>query len=52
MSACGGKQTTSESLFRKSFTSFDTYFVFLEQLASLSDKRSTLKEFEPSKYYL
>ena len=63
---CGGKQTTSESpcfsngSSRKSFTSFDTYFVLLEQLASLSDKCSTLKnypvflfkEIEPFKYYL
>ena len=28
---------------RKSFTSFDLYFVLLEQLASLSDKWNTLK---------
>ena len=40
---------TSESQFfsndssRKSFTSFDTYFVLLEQLASLRNEWSTLK---------
>ena len=49
-SLCGGKRTTSERLFfsngssRKSFTSCNTYFVLLEQLASLSNEWSTLKK--------
>ena len=64
--AGGSKQTTSELLFfsngssRKSFTSFDTYFVLLEQLTSLSNKWSMLKKSSPflfikieqSNYYL
>ena len=49
-SACGGKHRTLESLYfsngssRKSFTSFNTYFVLLDQLASSSYKSSTLKK--------